>query len=93
MTRRRRAQGENRRELLRPVQGRAVPISKKGREMDSVKVWDPFVRLFHWSLVVAVIGLYATAETLPQVHVRIGYSVVFLVLARILWGQIGRAHV
>ena len=50
------------------------------------------MRLFHWSLVAAVIGLFITGETFRSVHVRLGYFVIFLVLARIIWGVVGTPH-
>ena len=60
--------------------------------MKKIKVWDLFVRLFHWSLVGAVITQLATAEDLPKVHVAVGYGIIILVLARIVWGFIGSRY-
>jgi cytochrome b len=41
--------------------------------MKTIKVWDLFVRVFHWSLVSAVIVQMVTAETFKSLHVTIGY--------------------
>ena len=30
--------------------------------LQTVKVWDPFVRFFHWTLVFCIIGQFITAE-------------------------------
>jgi cytochrome b len=59
--------------------------------MTRVKVWDLFVRTFHWGLALLVLGSFLTAEkdALLGVHVRIGLAVVGLVLARIAWGFVG----
>jgi len=57
-----------------------------------VKVWDPLVRVFHWSLVIAFFTAYFTDDDLLQVHVWAGYAVLALVLWRLLWGVIGTAH-
>ena len=35
----------------------------------SVKVWDPFVRVFHWSLAALFLVAYVTGDEAAQVHV------------------------
>ncbi len=55
-------------------------------------VWDPFVRVFHWSIA----GLFTANAffTSPKhdLHHWIGYTVAGLVTARILWGLFGTRH-
>jgi cytochrome b len=58
----------------------------------SVKVWDVFVRFFHWALVAAFAVAYLSAEELESVHVYAGYAVLGLVIARLVWGVIGTEH-
>lgn len=60
--------------------------------MRLVKVWDIFVRIFHWTLVSSMIGMYLSAESLRNLHVNLGHFVIILVLSRILWGFIGTKH-
>ncbi len=60
--------------------------------MKSIKVWDLFVRLFHWSLVAAVITQLATAEDFKTVHVKVGYVIIALLITRIIWGVVGPRH-
>lgn len=63
--------------------------------MDSlshIKVWDPFVRVFHWILVAAFFIAYITEEDLILLHTWAGYTVLGLVLSRILWGFIGSGY-
>jgi cytochrome b len=58
-----------------------------------IYVWDPFVRVFHWTLVVAFAVAYLlTEEDVLQVHVWAGYLVGGLIVARVIWGFIGPEH-
>jgi cytochrome b len=61
-------------------------------ENKQVKVWDLFVRLFHWTLVAAVATALVTAEEIRWVHTRAGYLVFSLVVLRIFWGFAGTRH-
>ena len=55
-------------------------------------VWDPFVRVFHWTLVVAFTVAYLAEDDLLKVHVWAGYVVGGLMVARIIWGFVGPTH-
>lgn len=55
----------------------------------TIKVWDPLVRLFHWSLVAGYAIAWLTAEELDTVHEWAGYVVAGLLGFRILWGLVG----
>jgi cytochrome b len=57
-----------------------------------IKVWDPLVRLFHWSLVLAFVIAYITGDELEEVHVLAGYFIAGLVVFRLIWGVIGTRH-
>ncbi len=57
-----------------------------------VRVWDPFVRLFHWSLVGLFIFAFATGDEWDKAHETAGYIIAGLVAARVLWGLVGTRH-
>ena len=57
------------------------------------RVWDRFVRFFHWSLVIAFALAYWSAKAgKHELHAWLGYFLVGLVLARLVWGVIGSSH-
>lgn len=58
----------------------------------TVKVWDLFVRIFHWSLVALFATAFVTSETSETLHIAAGYGVLILILLRALWGLVGSRH-
>jgi cytochrome b len=65
--------------------------SGRDQRPDLVKVWDPFIRAFHWSLV-ALFALAWLTEDAQALHQPIGYAILALVALRIVWGFIGPRH-
>ena len=65
-----------------------VPQTEAGTS-GKVRVWDPLVRLFHWSLVATVAIAWLSAEELQPVHEVAGYIVAGLVAFRLVWGLVG----
>lgn len=61
-------------------------------EVAQVKVWDLFVRLYHWSQAVLIAAAWIAAGEVKWLHERIGYAVMALVALRILWGFLGPRH-
>jgi len=57
-----------------------------------VRVWDLFVRCFHWSLVGCVLLNYVVIDDGEAVHQWAGYFACALVAARTVWGFIGPRH-
>jgi cytochrome b len=58
----------------------------------TVKVWDPFVRAFHWSLAALFLLAYVTGEEIQQVHIVAGYTIAGLLALRVVWGFVGPRH-
>ena len=54
-----------------------------------IRVWDPLVRVLHWSLVVAFVVAWLSGEEESLVHVYAGYVILGLVGFRIVWGLVG----
>lgn len=58
----------------------------------TVKVWDLFIRLFHWTVAVAFFVAYFTEDESLTLHVWAGYTIGALLLLRIVWGFVGPMH-
>jgi cytochrome b len=58
----------------------------------NVKVWDPVVRIFHWTLVATFFITYFTEEDLLSLHVWAGYVLIGALTVRIIWGFVGTPH-
>ncbi|MGD9871749.1 MAG: hypothetical protein AB7S63_11980 [Thauera sp.] len=58
----------------------------------SVRVWDPFVRVFHWSLVSCVVLNFFVVDDGETLHQFIGYLAAGLVAARFVWGFVGSGY-
>lgn len=56
---------------------------------DTVRLWDPFVRLFHWTVAGVFVGNYFINEKGEDVHIALGYTAVTLLLLRFVWGFVG----
>ncbi|MFO1424776.1 MAG: cytochrome b/b6 domain-containing protein [Candidatus Competibacteraceae bacterium] len=75
------------------------------RDANEITIWDPLVRLFHWTLVIAFTLAYLSqgepfeelqdrldGEWLQTLHVWAGYTIAGLLLFRLFWGFAGSRH-
>jgi len=54
-----------------------------------IRVWDPLVRIFHWSLVLAFAVAYLSGDEESDIHIYSGYIILGLLVFRLLWGFVG----
>ncbi len=66
-------------------------MSEQSQTLHTVPVWDLPTRLFHWTLVLLMIGQWWTArqDSTMGWHLWGGYIVLTLVLFRLVWGVVG----
>jgi cytochrome b len=60
-------------------------------ESNEVRVWDPFVRIAHWTIAIGFFVAYFSEDAMT-VHVWAGYVIAILVVLRMAWGFIGTRH-
>ncbi len=67
---------------------------KKGEpsEPEPILIWDPLVRILHWTLAATVLVNYWVTEPGSDVHNWIGYAAAAAVAVRIVWGFVGRGY-
>ena len=68
------------------------PTIESRRAVETAHVWDLFVRLFHWSLVLSFGLAWLTRHTSNAIHYWAGYAAAALVAMRLLWGVLGTPY-
>jgi cytochrome b len=63
----------------------------KGETGVLVRVWDPFVRVSHWTMAGGFVVAYVSEDALA-LHLWVGYAVGVIVALRVVWGFIGPRH-
>ncbi len=54
-----------------------------------IRVWDPFVRIFHWALAASFAAVWLSSENAESFHDAVGYAAGALVGLRVVWGFLG----
>jgi cytochrome b len=70
----------------------ASPAGAEAARTETVVLWDPLIRVFHWLLAVAVMAGWVLGKFGPDImtlHFYAGYTVVGLLVFRLIWGIFG----
>ncbi|GAA0298304.1 cytochrome b/b6 domain-containing protein [Sphingomonas oligophenolica] len=70
----------------------AIPVVPPDPGASRIRVWDPLVRLFHWTVAAGVIANMTFLRHEEETHIYVGYAVVAALLARLTWGFLARGH-
>jgi len=57
-----------------------------------IRVWDPLIRFFHWTLVMGFSIAYISEDDFLSLHVLAGYYISGLLVVRLIWGLVGSRH-
>jgi len=63
--------------------------------MKKIRIWDLPIRAFHWSLVVCITGSIISVNiggNAIQWHAYFGYTILTLIIFRIVWGFVGSTY-
>ena len=60
---------------------------------NEVRVWDPLLRIGHWTLVASILAAWITSEmkldAAKRAHEWVGYAALAVIALRLAWGWIG----
>ena len=57
-----------------------------------IKVWDPLVRIFHWTVALGTIANLTVLKHMEDPHIYVGYVMVAALLIRLGWGFVSKGH-
>jgi cytochrome b len=75
-----------------PAPAASADLPDSASQAQRVRIWDLPTRLFHWLLVLCVLGLVITGNiggNAMRWHFMLGHAVLALLLFRIVWGLVG----
>ena len=78
--------------MSKPANSNAAISSDARRSPDMARVWDPVVRLFHWSLAASFVVAYLSRHASADVHQVAGFAAAGLVVLRLVWGWLGTPY-
>ncbi len=79
--------------MARPAEAPHAPARSASREPSpDVMVWDPVVRIFHWTIVAGCLLNLFVVEDGDGLHRIIGYAVAAALVVRVVWGFVGTPY-
>lgn len=66
--------------------------SSHSANTQQVRVWDMLVRVTHWAVAAGIIANLLFTKEGSELHQYVGYTVVGLVVIRLLWGFVGTRY-
>lgn len=61
-------------------------------KLRTINVWDPLIRIGHWTLVIAFFTAYFTDDDFMTLHIWAGYTIAMVIFIRVIWGFIGTPY-
>jgi cytochrome b len=74
------------------IDRRSINRPDAHRSPEMVRVWDLFVRTFHWTLALSFVIAWFTAHSAERMHHWAGYVAAALVIMRAMWGVLGTPY-
>jgi cytochrome b len=69
-----------------------APNSMRPLDRATIRVWDPVVRILHWTVVLGVALAWLTSEWSRNTHETVGYVIFAAICIRLVWGFIGSRY-
>ncbi len=60
--------------------------------MATARVWDGFLRFFHWGLVASFTVAWVSGDDWKTLHIWAGYAAAALIAMRLIWGLVGTRY-
>lgn len=78
--------------MAAPSTNHPTSLAPTGKAGQPVKVWDPLVRVLHWTMALGVIANLSVLRENEDLHNVVGYVVLGALSLRVVWGFIGTRH-
>ena len=67
-------------------------LSNSEFSANKIYIWDPLVRIFHWTLVLAFSVAFISEDDYIAIHSWSGYTILSFLTIRVFWGVVGTKH-